>query len=357
MLTLHKTTETIKKILKWTGISIGSILLIILLIRGGNALFNILFPDKPPAPTVAFGKLPPLLFPEDMVKKEFTYTLDTISGTLPTFPTDRIVVHPIIHAEPNLLNLENARTSVDEVDFNVGENAITDTVYQWTHEKKADKKIIFNIVSNDFNLNSNYFSYPEVLTAVDLPTEEEAKESAKEYLVQMGLFPEDIDEEKTTTQLLTIQNATIFPATSLSTSQLIRVDFFQKSLNELPIYYPRPPFSTMHLFIGGGERKGQIVQGQFYHQKVGEESATYPLKTAAQAFEELQQGKGYIAAYYGTSDEITITDVYLAYYIGEEKQEYLMPIVVFEGKDGFYGYVSAVTNDWVTTITPPQPEE
>lgn len=353
MLTLHKTTETIKKILKWGGISLGALLLLILLVRGGSALFKLIFPDKPPAPTVAYGQLPPILFPDSISDKEFEYTLETVTGNLPVFQTDRLYVHTIVPAEPNLLNLEDARESVAKVNFTVGENSITDTVYQWTSREKADKKIIQNIVSKDFTVSSNFFSYPEVLTASNLPTEEQAKLTAKTFLTSMNLFPPDIDEEKTTTQLLAIQNATIFPATSLSTAQLIRVDFFQKAVNELPILYPKPPFSTIHFFIGGGENSGQVVQGQFYHQTISEESATYPIKTAQQAFEELKQGKGYIAAYYGSKNTITINDVYLAYYMGEEKQQYLMPIIVFEGKEGFFAYVPAVLDEWITGS--PQP--
>ncbi len=357
MLTLHRTTETIKKYLKWGGIVLGSLLIIFLLLRGGIAVFNLIFPKKPPAPTVIFGELPPILFPESITKKKLTYTLDTITGDLPSFKSDRISVLPIINAEPNLLDLENARNSVGVVGFTLGENVITDTVYQWTNNKKADKKMIRNIVSNDFTLSSNYYSYPEILAATAIPTEQEAKAIAKQFLEEMGLFPEDIDEERTSTQLLAIQNATIFPASSLSTAQLIRVDFFQKAVNDIPIYYPRPPFSTMHFFVGAGDSRGQIVQGQYYHQTVGEDQATYPLKTSQKAYEELQAGKGYIASYYGTSDQIIINDVYLAYYLGEEKQQYLMPIIVFEGKEGFFGYISAISDEWITESLPLQPEE
>lgn len=356
MLTLHSTTQTIKKYLKWGGIGLGALLVLFLLFRGGIAVFNLIFPKAPPAPTVIFGKLPPLLFPDDITKKELTYTLDTISGSLPTFE-DRITVLPIVNAEPTLLNLENARASVGSVGFTLSENVITDTVYQWTNDKKSDKKMIRNIVSNDFTLNSNYFSYPEVLAATSIPTEQEAKTIAKQFLDNMGLFPADIDEERTSTQLLAIQNATIFPASSLSTAQLIRVDFFQKAVNEIPIYYPRPPFSTMHFFVGAGDSRGQIVQGQYYHQAVSEEQATYPLKTPQKAYAELQAGKGYIGAYYGTSDEVIINEVYLAYYLGEEKQEYLMPIIVFEGKEGFFGYISAISDEWINESPPAQPEE
>jgi hypothetical protein len=33
--------------------------------------------------------------------------------------------------------------------------------------------------------------------------------------------------------------------------------------------------------------------------------------------------------------------------MGEDEQSYMMPIFVFEGDKGFFGYVSAVQNDLV----------
>ncbi len=351
MLTLHNTAQTIRMVAKWSGITLGSILLIFLFYKGGKGILTIIFPKKPPAPTVAYGKLPPIIFPLNTKKEKLTYTLDTVSGTLPEFNTDRLRVFPIMAAEPNLLNLENTRKSVANVGFTQNENLITDTVYQWTDAKKTDKKIIRNIVSNDFTLSSNFLSYPEVLTSQQLPSELEAKKTAISFLESMNLYPEDIDDEKTTTQLLAIQNSSVFEATSLSTANIIRVDFFQKNVDDLPIYYPKPPYSTINLLIGGGDYNGQVLQGQYYYQKINlDESATYPIKTANEALKELESGKGYIANYFGIENTITINEIFLAYYLGEAKQQYLMPIIVFKGKDGFFGYISAVKNEWLNEM-------
>jgi hypothetical protein len=44
---------------------------------------------------------------------------------------------------------------------------------------------------------------------------------------------------------------------------------------------------------------------------------------------------------------VTIRRIYLGYYDSLTPQEFLMPIVVFEGDGGFLGYVQAVTNEWL----------
>ena len=112
------------------------------------------------------------------------------------------------------------------------------------------------------------------------------------------------------------------------------------------MYYPRPPYSTINFLIVG-DTIDPVVEAQFFHQDIAETGETYPIKTADQAFEELRNGKGYIASFFGTSTTVKIKDVTLGYYISDRPQEYLMPIIVFHGDNDFIAYVSAVQNTWI----------
>lgn len=344
MITLYKATQLVKNVFKWGAILIGGILVIIFLIRGGITLYKIFFPKPPTPPTVAFGKLPRVSLPKNVVANKLTYTIDTVSGNLGYFP-DIVKVYAIIPKEPNLLNLETTRSRARKINFTEEEKIISDTVYSWKDSSILNRKITFNIVSSDFSITSDYLR-TSFLFKENTITPQRAINLVESTLKSMDLLPEDIDLSKTTTQLLTLQQSTLFPATSLSTTQLIRVDFFQKNIDQMPIFYPKPPFSTMYFLVGATDSRGEIVEGQFYHQTISNQSATYPLKEVTQAFKELQSGKGSIAAYYGISNEIVIKNVFLGYYLGSEKQQYLIPIYIFEGKDGFYGYVSAIEDEW-----------
>ncbi|MCL5432856.1 MAG: hypothetical protein M1524_01950, partial [Patescibacteria group bacterium] len=75
--------------------------------------------------------------------------------------------------------------------------------------------------------------------------------------------------------------------------------------------------------------------------------ATYPIKTADESFSDLQRGDAYIVSYDGTDPNIKIKNVYLGYYLGDTEQDYLMPIVVFEGNDNFVAFISAIKNEWL----------
>ena len=118
-------------------------------------------------------------------------------------------------------------------------------------------------------------------------------------------------------------------------------------MNKLPILYPNPPFSLINVSVASGGLEGQIIEANYSYNNISEKSATYPIKTTEQAFSELKEGKGYIASYYGSDKNVSIKNVYLAYYMEEKPMKYLIPIIVFEGNNGFYGYVQAVTDELV----------
>lgn len=341
MPTLHDTTELTKNIVKWGGIGITSIIILVFLVRGSIVVYKSIFPDTLPEPEAKFGVIPQIQFPLNKYTNDYTYVLDTVSGNLPTFP-DRADVYETFVPVPNLLNLRNTRAKLATVDFILNETRITDTVYSWNDRTNRDKKITYNIVSNDFSIVSNYLSDPFLRNQQGSPPSNVAINLAIEFLESLELFPLDFDEKLTTTQYLTLQNNETFPATSISTGMITRVDIFQKAINKIPIVYPSPPFSSLYFLISKLGSQDTIIESSFNHQRVTEISSPYPLKTIQTAFEELKRGKGYIAAYYGTNKEISIKEVYLAYYMSDAKQQYLQPIYVFEGKNGFFGYVPAI---------------
>lgn len=385
-MTLHNTVETLKK--AGVGSVIGIVVLIILIIifQVGVFVKNIIFPPKIEPPTLAYDVLPALAFPKDAVSSDLTYTVNTDTGELPAFP-DRLNIYPIVQDEPNFLNLDKAKAKAASLGFvaqdgsPVLEIPLGGSKYEWDEQGGLNRKIIFDIVTFDYTMNSDYLSSLTVLAAQHLNNQETAIATAKSFLETIELYPEDIDLAKTQTpdkavayntypQIFSIQGGALAPATSLSNAQVIRVDLYQKDIEyqlntgipeaagfqlldmKLPIVYPHPPHSTMSFWIASGSNAPQVVSSNYVHQTLVpadqlEQDGTYPIKSAEEAFEELKNGDGYIAAYSGTDTSVLINNVYLAYYLGEDRQKYLMPVIVFEGDGGFMGYVSAVKKEWV----------
>ncbi len=345
MLTLQTVSENIRTGAKWIGLGIGAIVIIMIVLGVGKNLKELISPTPKAPPTVEFGLLPEVLFPISVTSEKLNYSLNTLSGSLPAF-SDRIAVHPTIYNSPNLLALQRAREKVNQLGFTTNPVLISPTVYSWNNSELG-KKIVLNTLDYTFTLTSDYLNNPFVLTASNLPKESEAITKSRTLMEFLGDSPDDIDEKSTKSTLLSIRNSEMIPATSFSNTQIIRVDFYQKNIDETPIVYNNPPFSNMSFFVTGGQSEGQISNAEFFHTKIATESATYPIKTAGEAFEDLKKGNVYIASLEGNPDLVTIKDVFLAYFIGNEKQEYLWPVVVFKGDNNFYGYVSAVKSDWI----------
>ena len=345
MLTLSNVASETRNILKWGGLVFGTILIIYISYQVGIFIKKTFYPTPPPPPTVSFGKLPSISFSESK-QNQFEYTLDTLSGSFPTF-SDREKVYKMVINEPDLLALKKASNKVKGIGFQGTTVALNPDVYQWTNQTPFAQTLSFNILTSDFQLSSSYFSDQNILSSRNLPDTSAAPGFITTYLQGMYLYPQDIDLAKIKTNLFSIKNNSLVPASSLSNAQIIQVYLFQKDVDKLPIFYSRPTISPMNFLVAGGENSPTIVQADFSHQEISQDSATYPIITASEAFDMLKKGQAYVADFYGQGSEISIKNIYLGYYIGENKQKYLMPIVVFEGNDGFYAYVSAIKDEWI----------
>lgn len=346
-------TEGTKKIIKWLGILMVIGICAIFLYRLGVNIYQKLYPPPPPKPDLTFGKLPPITFPQNATNAHFSYTINTIDGTLPTFPL-LISVYPLQQYTPTLTSLQNIEMIINHTEF-AGNNpqSLSDTIYSWSETNSPFKNIIIDIVNLDFTLTSQYFGDQDVLSARNLPDESGASAIAKGFFQSLQSYPTDIDETKTKTTLLAISNNTLIPATSLSTAQIIRVDFYQNARNNINIVYPHYPDSTISALVASGSNGPEVIEAHYAGKTVIDaQGATYPIITAQEALQKLQDGQAYIANYAGqasgTQVPESITDVSLGYYLSaDKKQPYMQPVIVFTGNNGFVAYVSAVQDAYL----------
>lgn len=344
MFTLSQASYDTKEILKWGGLFIAGLVIVVVFIQMFLILKNTFFPTPPAKPTVAFGKLNPQLFPASVTAKKLTYKINTLTGSLPAFD-NQLKVFKIQTFTPDLLSLQNAKDKVSAAGFKSDPTQISGTDYEWTNTDAAglSQKINMNIVDNNFVLTSDFLTNQAALSGA-LSNEADSIKTATDYLNQINTLPADIDTNKTQASFFAIQNGTLVPATSFANANAVEVDFFQKDVNGLPIVYAQPNLSNLNVLVGPN---GEILQAQYFYQTPTGESATYPVKSSNQAYQDLQNGIAYIASYDGASTTVSITDAFPAYYISSQTQNFLMPVIVFEGSDNFTAYVPAVTDGWI----------
>jgi hypothetical protein len=345
MPTLSKAKKETQLILKWSGISVAIILLIFMGIKFVTSVINFFTP--PAAPQAAFGKLPAIPFPSQ-VKENIAYSLDTLTGFLPNF-SDRAKVYKTISDPPTLLGLNKTSEKVARVGFSSSGTQISEDTYQWADQGGSlQRTIIMNIFSSDFTLSTSYLTSPSLGMFSRSDELDEAIKVAKSFLTVMSIFPQDIEENKTKATSYSLNNGISNPTSKISDTKIVKVDFFQKDLDGLPIYYQKGISSTFDFLIGKENGELKVVDARFFHKNISETSSTYSIKTANEAYSELKKGNAYIAYKNPNTVEFTIKKVFLAYYIGEDPQEFVMPIVVFEGTDNFVAYVSAVRGEWIS---------
>ena len=261
MPSLSKVTSETKFIFKW-----GSILAILfLIVYLGMVIKEKINPTPLPPPTVSFGKLDPIESPPSREKEDFKYTIDTLSGKLPEF-SDRVKIYKISLGKVDFLSLEKAKEKVSVLGFKNKESFVAENTYQWIEREPLLRKISYNILSSDFVFSTSFITDPVIESGINLPTEDGAIGIAKRFLESLSSFPKDIDEAKTKISLYSIKNYTLAPVDKVSIAQIIRVDFFQKDIDGLPIYYPNPMLSTINALIAGGQNAPQVVEASFsYH--------------------------------------------------------------------------------------------
>jgi uncharacterized small protein (DUF1192 family) len=381
-MTLHNAVETIKKIGIGAGIGTGILLVFFVIFKLGAFIISVATPPQIDPPNHAFDILPAIRFPENVTENIYTYTLNTISGELPSDFPDRIHVYEITPPTPSLLNLNEAKEKARTLGFTgeqgkvLPELSLGDGKYQWTETVDNKRKLIIDTVTFNFSVQSDYLESLTTHGAKNLSDEVNAVLTVQELLQRIDLLPEDLDLEKSQMQnkdsnyntfpkLYDIRNGSLVPTSSLSTAKVIRVDLHQKDIEyeldtgrknvpktkmKMPIRYPNPPFSTMNFWVTSGKNRAEVGAADFVHYGItfpSDSPATYPIKTADTAFEDLKNGNAYIASYDGLDQEVLISDIYLAYYMSKDNPTYLMPIIVFEGQSGFFAYVSAITDEWI----------
>ena len=343
MITLTKASEETKEILKWGGLFIAGLFVFFIFLKIVLFLKDTFFPTPPPKPTVAFGKLPAQIFPENATKQKLTYSLDTVSGNLPSLKT-QVKIYETVQPQSNLLSLSRTGAMVAQIGFSSNPIQLSTRTYEWKNSSGEDIKI--DIVNNNFVFSYPYLSDQNILSSVNV-SPSMAIGAVSNMLNLMQMFPDDIDQSKIKTESYSISNNNLAPSTSLSNTQIVKVSLIQKDIDGLPVYYENPNSSSMNFLVGAQNSEGKVVSASFLHQALSNQYSTYPLKTAQQAYDDLQKGNGYIASYYGQSANVVINNIFLAYYIGGGLQNFVMPVVVFQGDNGFYAYVPAVTDEWI----------
>jgi hypothetical protein len=345
MTTLTQASIGSRKIIRY------SIYLIIFLIIGrivliaGIGIYKKIFPPAPTPATVSFGRLSKLPFPEKQ-KFALNFTVETPEGGIPNFPPQsKVFFMPKISS--NLLSLDFAKEKAEKLNFNPDPQKITQSIYKFYH-KFAPAVLETDIITGAFSISYDLKIDPTPLSV--RPNQPEVSASTiRSFLSNAGLLPSDLTGP-IEYQYLKTKDGVFVPALSLSDANIIRINLFRKSYDNLPIISNTFKESNIWFLVSGLRERGKdVIAGEYHYFPVDEsQSATYPIKTGDTAWQEFSSGNYYPESLGATveNENIKIRKIYLAYYDPGVYTEFLQPVFVFEGDKNFVGLVPAITPDY-----------
>src|SRR3989344_3365990 len=223
MVSLHRATEMTKKFFKISGLLILFLIFFVYTFRLGKYVKDIIFPPPPIPPSAAFGKLPKIPFPQNVIERKFTYSIETVTGELPSAPNYpfKVRVHKMVEYQPGLLNLERAIEKAERIGFITHEIPLSETDFKWINSTgPLPLELYMNTITFNFQLTSPYKNYIYLFPHGSAPNEEKAKEDTLEFLSAMQLFQSDFDFGKSKAKFLEFHESSLSAATSLSEAQL-----------------------------------------------------------------------------------------------------------------------------------------
>ncbi|MEP7167199.1 MAG: hypothetical protein ABI758_04440 [Candidatus Woesebacteria bacterium] len=349
-LTLTQAAYAMRKILLATGITLLVIIVGRIFLESAVNFWVNTHPKAPPPPTVGFGILPRLAFPES-VAKPTSFRLEASAATMKA-TSDRAMVFFQPSKRASLLALDKASVQAKTLEFIFPPERITSESYRWRRTDPLPAVLDYNIVNGTFVLRVDWQSNPSFLQGNRLPDEDSAINTARNKVSEAGLLAKDMATGSAKVTYLKSNNGSYTNTVSFSEADFLQVDLFRTPVfGQFPILTERPNRGTIRAIISGSQdRSQQIIALDYSYLPVDYTVLyTYPIIPPTAAYQMLSAGNGYSASIAEGQTEAIIRNVYLAYFdSGSKPQSYMQPIYVFEGDGGYVGYVPAIDPKWIS---------
>lgn len=350
MASLTRVSIVARRIIRYGIYALILIIVARLAIRGGAGLYRRIFPPPVPEPTVVFGSLTTLPFPEEPRPENLTFTLELVEGQLPILPK-QAEVYFMPEFQSTAQALDTAKQKASSMGFNPEGKIIIENVRNvyLFENPRVPSALTMNIITGVFSISYNINQDPAVLQGIP-PSGEQAISRTRSFLQGARILENDLRESPATYEFLHLEAGQFVRAISQSEADVIKANIFRDnygSQENIPAVTPDMPEANVWFLISG--RANQIVASEYHYFPIDTSRVgTYPLKTAQAAWDELQSDGGFIANLGdgNSNGNIVIRQVYLGYYDAGQYTPYYQPVVVFQGDNDFFAYVPAVTDEY-----------
>lgn len=314
-------------------------------------MWPIMFPPPPPPLMIdpIFGKISPVKFSYQIdYPSNIEFILDTIEGE-PITATKTAKIYYLSSKPPRFGYLETIYLMAKNLGFD------TEKVKHKIDDKNAifqdeEKKLIVDISNFNFEYKYNYENNEQLFQNPIIYNESLIKEQVKEFLRMLGRYPEELAKGRENVIFLAYDSSTkeFNVVQRKEEANAVEVDFYRPDIDGFSTVSPKY-FNSQNFVVGVFEEdKFKFIKAQIkFFEKEDQKAGIYPLKTGEEVWQELKEKKANIVFLGERTNQIMIKKMFLAYYDPDSYQEYLQPIYVFLGDQGFVAYVSAVKEEYV----------
>lgn len=345
-MTLTQTAILTKQII---AVSIITLILGIAAFSGYKIWHAYYIANLPPIeekPDTKFGLLPQSIFPKTSVSSSnFSYTLDTSTGSLPKVGLDAgfekiLKVYFVVKSFATFLSPEKSQALAEKFNILTDPEILSETKYLF---KQDDKSLTVDLDTGNFS----YVKEATISGREALDDDNKLVSDFKKILQTLGEFREELNSGRTKINLLKKDGDKLIPTTLRAETQAAQVSLWQKKLDDKSVFTNDFNHALINAIIikSAGNIENYLSLNFTYYPIDTTTFATYPSKTAEEAFDDLKSGKGVIILE-GEKPQVSITSVYLGYFLSENYSPYLQPVFVFEGPH-FAAYVPAVSSQFL----------
>ena len=300
-----------------------------------NYLANL--PKVEEKPNLAFGTLPSLDLPPSVVSSSnYSYTIDTPTGKLPEF--DKLIkVYFMPKAAATLLSGDRSIALANKLGVNEPPQILSEISYKFA---TSSGQIL------DVSLDTGNFKFTKDATMsanlAKLDDETKLSSGFKNLLSEIGVLNEELvaGPNKITYYKFFVDR--LIP-TTVTDAEVAQIALWPGEIDQKPIVTGNLTGSLVYGLFDKTANVKNLLKLDFTFWPVDQTSfATYPLKTAEQAFSELQNGGGTVIQESATP-AVSITDLNLGYFESEKYTPYLQPVYIFTGPS-FTAYLPAIQN-------------
>ncbi len=296
-------------------------------------------------PDLKFGLLPhPDLPTSSVSSSNFSYSIDTSTGILPKIGTDPgfdkiMKVYYVSKSFATLLSPEKSQNLADKFGISLDPKILSETEYKFQIQDKT----------LSINLDTGNFLYTKDATVSGheaLDNDDKLITDFENVLSTLGVLKDEFKKGRTKITLLKIDGKDFIQTKLRTEAQAVQISIWPQNINNKSIFTPDFNKALVSaIVVKSAENLENYLSLQYIYFPIDiTTGATYPIKTTESAYADLKGGKGVIISEPNKA-QVSISSIYLGYYLPENYTPYLQPIYVFEGQ-GFLAYVPAISDDF-----------